>query len=279
MHKVMNTAAMLRLRGIVQSRYGKGLQVSSMMNLQDINSKNAFEVQGDDLIIPIFNQEQFLGMAQISDGAILTQDEKLTLSQLVKMVLEPELYSFYLDQLAHNSFVLNPSSENVVSLHGHQNSSFESLQETAESDIKSNIFFLEGDSKARKNQVAVEIHDMMDRWAFLRFEDIQTQVHSSKDLKDLGSVTLFVENFEKLSEIHKDMIHEFLKDSNWPSEPLFLIGSEMSLQSLKAQDQVHPSLAQIMTAHQIEVARLPRDLTRLQECVDLIIHNDTIDDK
>lgn len=264
---------MLRLRGIVQSRYGKGLQINSMMNLQDLRSDCPFEIQGQDLIVPIFNQDQFLGSARISEGASLKQDEMSTLSQLVRLVLEPELYSFYLDQLAHNSFVINPSKSNVVSLHkDHQDTD---LNLNDNSEIKSNIFFLDGDTNQRKQKVASEIHDMMDRWAFLRFEDIQSQVQNVKDLKELGSVTLFVENFEKISEFHKEVITEFLRDSHWPSEPLFLITSQQSLMDLRNKDLIHPTLAQMLTAHRIEVDRLPFELARLQESVDMIIHTES----
>ncbi|RYZ87338.1 MAG: hypothetical protein EOP04_11905, partial [Proteobacteria bacterium] len=93
---------MLKLKQLLSSRYGKGLELRPLMDLSKLAQASETMVSGNDLFIPIVVQEQFLGTAVIPHGWELSEDKRKGIAQLVRMVLEPKLYNEYLERRESN---------------------------------------------------------------------------------------------------------------------------------------------------------------------------------
>jgi hypothetical protein len=138
-------------------------------------------------------------------------------------------------------------------------------------DEHTNILFLEGLSPANIQKAAVDIHEISERWAYLRFHDIKDQIQSVQDLIDLGSLTLFIEDILSINPFHREIISEYLKGPQLRSQPLLLIGSATSFRDLQAQDMLHPDLVRVFGSHLLEIDRLPRGRALFREVIEMVL--------
>jgi len=267
-------SALVKLKQLLSSRYGKGLELRRLMDLSKLQIGSEPMVQGNDLYIPIIVQEQFLGTAIIPHGWELCEDKKKSVTQLVRMVLEPKLYHDFLERKETNLksiATLNFSTQNLNLFAEDLEKDDESVLE--EKNLITSILHLQGHDNSMIKKVALQIHDFSARWAFVPFEDVCKDLHSAMDICNLGGMTLFVENMESLSEEHQALLVEYTKSPRSLVEPLILTSSNLSLEKLKSKLANADLIAEIQDSH-LEVERAPLNSQMLRELLDLFFNRD-----
>lgn len=267
--------ALMKLKQLLSSRYGKGLELRRMMDLSKLRDDSEPVVQGNDLYIPIVVQEQFLGTAVIPHGWELSSEKKKSVAQLVRMVLEPKLYNEFLERRETNLATiesLNFSATNVT-LFGDGDSDLIQDVTTQPTHMITSLLHLQGRDSSLIKKVALQIHDFSARWAFIPFEDVAKELKSDLDICNLGGMTLFVENVENLSAEHQALLADYLKSPRSLSEPLILTSSTLSMTELSTRLVNSTFNEDIQTSH-LEVERAPLNSQMLRELLDLFFHKD-----
>lgn len=266
--------ALIKLKQLLSSRYGKGLELRRLMDLSKLRIDSEPVIQGNDLYIPIVVQEQFLGTAVIPHGWELCEDKKKSVTQLVRMVLEPKLYSEYLERRETNLQSLESttfSTDNVSLFADDEDIAGEVIVE--QKNLITSLLHLQGHDNSLIKKVALQIHEFSTRWAFVPFEDVSKEIRSVMDICNLGGMTLFVENVESLSEEHQTLLAEYSKSPRSLGEPLVLTSSNLSLEKLSSR-LVNQALLEEIKESYLEVERAPLNSQMLRELLDLFFHKD-----
>lgn len=262
----------VKLRQMLNNRYGKGLELRPLMDLSKLEIKSDTIVHGNDLYIPIMVEQQFLGTAVIPHGWELAEDNRKSLAQLVRMVLEPMLYNSFLERREANLKCLESLDfpDTNLSLFGEDEE--EIILATNDSPplpkMTTSLIHLQGRLPAMSRKVALQIHEISGRWAFVPFEDVARDLKNALDISHLGAMTLFIEKIEDLSNEHQDLLTEYLKSPRSLSEPLIITSSEKSPEQL-SQLMTSPELLQEMMTMLLEVERAPLNSQILREMVSL----------
>lgn len=274
--EILDTAAMGTLRGILKERYGMGLQVKF---IQEVNSPVGGEddarLVGADLHFPIIVGEKFLATAVLEKGGKLQIAERETAGQLIRLFLEPELFTWYIEQVSNN---FNATEKNVQSINSNDNVISINSVDFGNGDsfspglpLGSTFLYLESKNLLSFSRISSVVHEISGRWAFLNLKDVLTNIHSSKDLKSLGSLTLAIDEISVLPLHVQELIYQSLVDSSSESEPLMVIGSQTPLDFLEAEKLVLPQLAQLLRTQKLEADRLPKDPRLLQESLEIML--------
>lgn len=113
---IVESATVEKLKGIISHRYGKGLSIQCMQEASDIDmGEESVFMKGHSLHIPIQVNEKYFATAVIKEASSLSQSDQMAVAYMVRMVLEPEFYNWYLAQAANNSQNIE-QEENVVSI-------------------------------------------------------------------------------------------------------------------------------------------------------------------
>jgi len=267
---ILKSAAMGKLKDILQERYGMGLQVKFMQEVSSLSfTEDGFLQACGDLHIPIQVDDKLLATAVLEKGGELQVVEQETVSQLVRLFLEPELFNWYVQQMSHNmKSVSSDASPNIVSLH----EAFDVEEsEYTDSEFSANVVFLEAQNPQLIPRLSHNIHEVSQHWAFLQFSDIQNEIQSVADIKTLGALTLVIDDILQVSPAHQQILNDYLSTSSVTDEPLWIIGCASRLEDLEEQNMLHPGLATILKAHRLEVERLPKDPKLLQESLEIIL--------
>jgi hypothetical protein len=256
---ILESAAMGKLKSILQDRYGKGLRVSFMKEVSSLEiEEDGFVLYRGDLHIPIQVNDKYLATAVVVEGAELGETDKETVSQLVRLFLEPEVFNWYVEQATHNS--KSEITSDVISIF-----------EPTLTALSNNLICLQTKNPVLIPRLAHNIHEVSQRWAYLRYSDIQGQIQSVADLKSLGSLTLLIDDVLQLSPEQQQILHEAVSHANPSEEPLFVIGCTSVIEDLESQGMLHAGLAKIMKIHRLDVERLPRDPKLLQEALEIML--------
>jgi hypothetical protein len=271
--QVENSAAMGKLKGLLKSRYGADLSIQWMRDVSSLDmSEQGMQVPWGDLHIPITVHDQFFATAVVKNLKPTAANESSAIRELVQMVLEPEFYNWHLGQIAANSFASEKSMDNVVSIFSNDiqydlENDFIEIQEKGPSAI-----VLEASNPGKIPRVAHEIHELSGRWACLRFQDIQNQIKSVQDLKELGHMSILIEDLLQLSPDQQKFISDYIQSSIPDQNPLLLIGCSSEFDSLVERKMIEPALAQVLEENVLQVDRLPKSSDLLQETLEFILH-------
>lgn len=283
-HSTLDSSFVNRLRQILSSRYGKGLQIRQLMDLTEIKSEDAF-TRGRDLHIPLCVNGSILGTAVIPSADDLNREKQQGVTQLVRMVLEPAMYKWYLEQKEANLAELSKahlSLDNVL-LFGDEpmpsideilSEDLEKLTDEPTSELISNLIHLEGQSQNTNKKVALQLHELTGRWAFVPFQDIKGQLHSSQDIAKLGAMTIYVENVALLNAAEQELLMEYITEEHFSDEPLIVTSSLQSLEELNGSS-LHPHLLDEISVNCFEVDRAPLTPQGLREVLELFFVKDT----
>ncbi len=282
--EVIDSAAMGKLRGIIQDRYGMGLSlkfIQSVGGTQETSDnyfssgdRDAIPV-GMDLHFPISVGDKFLATAVLEKGRKLDLNEIKTAGELIRLFLEPELFGQYLEQVRHNYQALEQSlqetdrSNNLVNLDLEPR--FEDSFDTTNKSLSSNLFVFESKNPKMLFRLASNIHELSGRWAFLNIKDIKSGITSADELRSLGTITLVIDDLTQLGAEFQEMLADVLAASKPDEEPLFVIGTTTSLQTLLDERLLSPRLSQILEIYVMDADRLPKDPRLLQESLEIMM--------
>lgn len=274
-----------RLKQILESRYGKGLQIRQLMDLAELRSEEAF-TRGRDLHIPIQVNGALLGTAVVPSADDLNAEKRQGVTQLVRMVLEPAMYKWYLDQKESNLVEINRAQLNLenIRLFGEPpppsmdsllNEHLELLcDESPASELISHLIHLEGRSENTNKKVALQLHELTGRWAFVPFNDIKGQLHSAMDIAKMGAMTIFVEKVEDLNPSEQELLLEYIAEERASDEPLILTSSTKKLDAL-TNTELSSNLIDEISVNCFEVDRAPLNTQSLKDILELFFLKDS----
>ncbi|MBL7544735.1 MAG: hypothetical protein JNL11_13040 [Bdellovibrionaceae bacterium] len=255
-----------KLKSIIKNRFGKGLEISRLTDLQSVGPDSDFFFKNKDLVIPIFQDATYLGTAIVPDAKEIDDRNISSISTLVKMTLIPVFYSQYQTLQENNLKAAEASFDEAVDDFG-----IRQVQHSAESRIVSHVIHLNG-IKEIVFKVAHQIHEIDKRWAFLPYENVKNEFNSIEGIKSLGNITVFVENILALTLEEQQLICEYKAVSNMSSsnEPLFIIGSQDELAALSIHPGISSEMLIVMNEQTFEVNRAPLTYSKLKESVEIL---------
>lgn len=265
----------LRLQQLVKSRYGKGVKVIPMMEVSEKHLTMDSFVSGHDLHVPIIVNHNYLGTAVIDEAHGMSSEEKSSLVETIKLVLEPSLYGRWLKRREENLSEVTQLNfappDNLVLFNDLEKKYLDVSHQNDNIDIKliSNLIHLHGKNEFFIKRVAYQIHEMSHRWAFLPLNDLN-EVKTIEDLLNLGAVTLFVDNIEKLDSEKQALILKYLESPRSSAEPLFITASPLPLSELKTKEALNPALLEEITFTCFEVDRAPLSFLELKDILEMM---------
>ncbi|MFN7727621.1 MAG: hypothetical protein ACK5P7_00525 [Bdellovibrio sp.] len=268
---IMQSTSIERLKGILQSRYGKGLELSFLNDSSDVvaTEETSFLIKNGILHIPISSNGRFLAVAKVPDAGSLPNSSAEAITEVVKLILEPTLYSWYLNQSEINR-------DNLVTFNhlGELQSTQDELELESIGE-RSPVVLLISHNPHRLPKLALQVHDVMSRWAFVHWNEIRAQIFSVQDLRDLGAMTIFVEDALTLSNDEKFLLNEWIQTSKCENEPALVIGSQVAWTELKNKEILPTFLLEEAGFHQIEADRLPADRRFCEEAIKLLLDKES----
>lgn len=277
---ILKSESVVRLKDLLRSRYGKTLRIDWIKSTSSLDLiEGSHRVKDQELRIPIQVQEHYFALAVVEDIGQLSIEDHLLIVELVKLVLEPEFYNWYLGQISHNASS-KLQADNVVSIFRphelydpQEPFDIDSYFQPTPSLESANVIFFQAQDPHLIPRLANEVHEISQRWAFLKFKDIQAQVQFPEDIKSLGSLTLVIDDVLELSPQQQETIYQYLISAQATMEPLLIIGSASKIESLEDQNLIHPGLAQVLKLQRLEVDRLPRDSKLLHDALEIMLES------
>lgn len=285
MQTTLDSSFVERLKQILANRYGKGLQIRQLMDLSEISGAEEMFTRGRDLHIPIRVNGNFLGTAVVPSADDLNSEKRTGVAQLVRMVLEPAMYKWYLDQKEANLEELNklqPNLDNVRLFGEERLPSIDELladdsivpNEGPAAELISHLIHLEGRSENNNKKVALQLHELTGRWAFVPFNDIKGQLHSSMDISRMGGMTIFVENVENLNAAEQELLMDYIGEDHLDDEPLIITSSLKDLEEL-GDSSLDSKFVDEISVNCFEVDRAPLTAQGLKEVLELFFIKDS----
>ncbi len=281
--RTVEHTSVTKLKQLVASRFGKDLEIRQLMDLRGQDGSEDLTLKGSDLHIPIRMEGHFLGTAVVSEAAELNRQNQEDLAQVVRLVLEPTLYNWYLERKESNLQQLSEAQFPVdnIQIFKEELPSIESLfQEDADFDedlqkptLISNLIHLESKNNVIVKKIALQLHEMTHRWAFVPFQDIKSQLTTVVDILNLGAMTVFIENLQTLTAQDQELVLEYIKSPRSDEEPLLITSSSLSKEELKNSD-LHPELVEQIEINTFEADRAPLVYQSLKEVLELFFLSD-----
>lgn len=255
-----------KLRSIIKNRFGKGLEISRLTDLKSVGPDSDFFFKNTDLVIPIFQEDTFLGTAIVPDAKEIDDRNITSISMLVKMTLIPVFYSHFQILQENNLMAIGVSSESEIDDFG-----IRKVGANETSGIISHVVHLNG-IKEIVFKVAHQIHEIDSRWAFLPYENVKNEFKSLDTIKSLGNITVFIDDVLTLSQEEQKLISIY-KASSQPKntdEPLIIVGSGLALVDLAAHPNIASDMLYVMNEQTFEVNRAPLTYAKLKEAVEIL---------
>lgn len=274
-----------RLRQMISERYGKGLQIRQLMDLTGVALEKDSFTRGRDLHIPIQVNGAVLGTAVVPSADDLNDKGRQGITQLVRMVLEPAMYKWYLDQKEANLVEINKAQleldnvrlfgeEQLPSIDEILSENPEVLNEGPGAEIISHLIHLQGRSDITNKKVALTLHELTGRWAFVPFDDIKNQLHSAQDIAKMGAMTIFVEKIEALNEPEQELLMDYIGEDRFSDEPIIITSSSLGLDEL-GKSSLSEKFHDEISVNCFEVDKAPMTSQGLKEVLELFFIKDS----
>lgn len=269
MVRIDDQSSINKLKSILKNRFGKGLEISRLTDLQSVGPDSDFFFKNADLVIPIFQDDTYLGTAIIPDAKEIDDRNITSISTLVKMTLIPVFYSQF--QTLHES---NLKAAGITNTNEDAFDDFgiRQVQSSADvSNIISHVIHLNG-IKEIVFKVAHQIHEIDKRWAFLPYENVRNEFKSLDTIKNLGNISVFIEDVLALTLDEQKLISAYKAQSNSGSseEPLIIVGSQAELAELATHPGIVSEMVHVMNEQTFEVNKAPLTYAKLKEAVEIL---------
>lgn len=268
MERIDDLSSINKLKSIIKNRFGKGLEISRLTDLQSVGPDSDFFFKNSDLVIPIFQEETYLGTAIVPDAKEIDDRNITSISTLVKMTLIPVFYSQY-QTLQENNL---KAIESSINLNGEIDDFGIRQVDTKESSrIVSHVIHLNG-IREIVFKVAHQIHEIDSRWAFLPYENVKNEFKTLESIKSLGNITVFIDDVLNLSLEEQKLISSYKSASNSKKneEPLIVLGSQLTLGELANHPNISSEILLVMDEQTFEVNRAPLTYAKLKEAVEIL---------
>jgi len=276
--EVMHSNSVLKLKGILEDRYGLGFKIVSMIDASNIDTDQQPIVRKNgSLHVPIIARDKYLGTAIMERADLLSDGDMSAVSEIVRLVLEPALFSFYLSRKT-DSLQSEILPENVTLLSNYtphkvaeDNSWFLNRPEFSVSGV-----LLESHNPHRVNRAALQVHEIGSRWAYLNWNDVKKDIQKASDFRTMGPMTILVPDVLLLSPEEQSLFADYCLTANSMTEPLVLFGSSRNLFELMEEKLVNEDLGISLMKNRIELDRLPTDFSMLKDALELLLDRKAI---
>lgn len=267
-----------KLRQLVSSRYGKGVEIRQLSDLsgEAITSEETLSyMKGTALHIPISCNGARLGTAIVPNALDLNDEKKSGIAQVIRMVLEPTMYNWYLERKEANLEEINKANLEYSLTLNSPSDSEESFEEfiaddsVASPQLLSNLIHLVGTNENLVKKVALQLHEMTHRWAFVPWSDVKDQIQKAEDILKMGAMTLFIDKIENLNDQEQDLLVEFLNQEHNDEHPLIITASKLSILEIENSLELQPALIDELSVNTFEVDRAPLSFQSLKEVLEL----------
>lgn len=276
-NSTLDSSFVNRLKQILAERYGKGLQIRQLTDLStpEHNEDEVF-MKGNDLHIIIRANEIFMGTAVVPSVHDLSNESRHSVAQLVRMVLEPAMYKWYLDTKEFNLDRLNTNhlEFNNIRLFKKNSSLTEDFTETLTSHLMTHLIHLEGTSATTIKKMALQLHELTTRYAFVPLNDVKEQLQTPLDISKMGAMTIYVENVETLSLADQELLLEYANQKNGVNSPLIVTSSSKKLTAFS--ESMNPSLVKKLSASCFDVSRAPLNSQGLKDVLELFFMSEPL---
>lgn len=250
-------ASVRKLQGLLQSRYGKGLELRYLVSTKEQNDDA--HVDSGDLLVPIHMHGMFLGQARVPGVHDLPKTSIEAITEVVRLILEPALYRRFLET--------NP-------IESGQTKTFGEIQavsdEKTKEDLEPKAVLLFSKNPARVERFAINLHETTERWAMLRYSDMGSFGEIS-DLKALGQATIFVEDLLQLSPQELEVLATYLHQCRPAKHPLVIIGSTRSLDEIQGSGHCPQDVMTELRRFTIDLDRWPQDDATMKRALSLCL--------
>jgi hypothetical protein len=267
---LFNDSVWIKANDLIKEKYGKSLSyraIKLMGEETDSKAQTGFYSNGDDLIIPLKLKNYNLGDVVVDRGSLLDVQQKSEVTDLIKFLVEPKLYNIQLKKseeglISRSSRTLSlvQSDEAVVELHHDE--------ADAKKQTLSQIILLKSNVELSRHRVAMKIHEMTERNLFVHFDDIIKSISTKEDLASLTDVSIYINDVQALSLESMQLIKEHL-DGNCANGPLFLVGSNLSMESILEQ-QWPDGFRQDLAGFHFDIDRVPLAQQTSEEVLELL---------
>lgn len=251
---------MSKLRELLSKRFGKNLELQRLIDVSEIEKEGGTLVRRSDLLIPLRIENAYLGTAVIPTGADLSDEHRLQVAQVVRMILEPKLYRDFLETTENNLQKASEEAEEEI----------EKKSSAQGPVLLSHLIHLHAHDPQRIKRSALVLHEMTERWAFAPLSDVAHQVETASDLRKLGAITLFVEDVETLSEKLQTTLLDFLELPKQKDDPLIITASSKGPQELLKVPSLLESFVEELTVNTLELDRISLSERGLREVLNLM---------
>jgi hypothetical protein len=236
-----------KLNDMLKSRYGKGLSIRRLAGV-DGGLNQEISLRGDDLYIPIFVKEIFLGYGLIHEARDLSSTDHQHLARLVRMILEPHLYSQHLERTLGNIEIEKATIQTEVG-----------------DAPKTQALFLYGTQSHLIQKACLEIHELAGRLSYLPLSAVIGGLNSLSDLQALDESTLVVDLDSSIPVGVQDLLSLFLESAL--SGPLLLFVGSKAASFL----ELNLRLKSYLKACEFSVDRLPLDRSAMKEALEMLL--------
>lgn len=265
MKNVFNDASWTKTFQLIEEKYGKTLQFRSL-KLIDNQSKLAYQ-HGDDFIIPLSLKNFDLGDIIVSRGSFLDEQQKTEVVDLVKFLIEPQIYNHHLKNTEQN--ILNQKNAAAIEKNKVVNL-FPQISDTKKTLSK--IIHLKSHIEQTRVKVALKIHEMSGRNLFVRLSDVISTMTSVEDLLSLSDTTILIEDIETISASMMQILESFLTQSSEANDdagPLLLVGSSLTLEALEEKSWTQAVKDDLMGFY-FDIDRVPMSQQTSKEILELL---------
>ncbi len=273
-----------RLSDLVNDRFQKELIVEKSPTPSGSRyNKNT------DLIVRFGSQASIQRNAIIKDGARLSENQKIQVVELVTMILAPTFENLgkaehlhrYNEHLLSNE--LRPN--NVIPLQSKRSNNASPVDSSSDLffdlsdfdrpkdsplELSTQLFFLESRVSARIFRIAIKIHELSGRWAFLNWKELSKPIGDATSLNKLGNMTLLVNDFKTLTNDEKAIISHYLSQPHNKNHPLLLIGCPLSPEDLIKENLIDQNLFQAFQQTKLKIDCLPLTKVNIEDLVQLL---------
>lgn len=243
-----------KLNDMIKDRYGKGFSIRQLAGVLD--SGNDSVLKGKDLYIPIQVKDVFLGYGLVHEAQDLPTETHAHLTRLVRMVLEPTLYSQHLERTLHNMEIEKTEGT--------------SINEMVDADEieKPKCIFVFGQHQTRVQKISIEIHEISENWSYLPFQDVEKRMEKVSDFAELENTTLVVDLERGFSKEKQKLISNYMESSR-KGALLMFVSSKPSYQLLEAgliDERLHEHLKKC----EFSVDRLPIEKNTMKDVLEML---------
>lgn len=256
-----------RLKDIIQLKYGATLKIMPIADSNSLSNASGFYAKGDDLLIPIVVNDLFLSTAIVPRGNLLSSSDKGSISQLIRMVLDPVCYSAYLSSKERNL-----SSDPISTFYPFAGPVLvEALPKKR--PLCTASIFSRSSNLMSFNKFAHNVHDITERWAMLRMDDLGDSLSSQQDLLDLGPITLLIPELRELNDLKIDLIRQYIGKNHASNDPLLLINSQSTLMELDREKNLGKEIMDHFLFNQIDLTSQVFTEERIREILEMLFYD------